>query len=96
MTPKMKSVELMKMRRKAEAANPRDVSANIAMDQRFFAVVTDGSIEKTLWIPNVSLSVHKYCCIVTVLSLVGCCCWEGSGFICVKARSPELSSSCIP
>ena len=59
MTPKMKAVELMKMRRKAEAANPRDVSANITMDQRFFAVVTDGSVEKTLWIPNVSLSCSK-------------------------------------
>jgi len=55
-TPKMKAVELMKMRRKAEAANPRDTSSDIPMDQRFFAVVSYGSIEKTLWVQNVGLS----------------------------------------
>lgn len=52
LTPKMKTVELMKMRRKADAANPRDIAADIPMDQRFFALVSYGSTEKTLWVQN--------------------------------------------
>ncbi|KAG8787939.1 hypothetical protein FRC15_007000 [Serendipita sp. 397] len=46
---KLKQIELMKMRRKAEPANPRDGS-DLPMEERIYVKVTFESKDKVLWI----------------------------------------------
>lgn len=56
---KIKAVEMMKMRRKAEPANPRDGAASVPMDERLFVTVSsNGAAEKVLWVRKVSIRCH--------------------------------------
>lgn len=53
---KLKAVEAMKMRRKAEPANPRDSAASVPMDKRLFVTVSNGTTEKILWVKKVTIN----------------------------------------
>lgn len=49
---KMKAIELMKLRRKAEPANPRDDPSSVPMDERLIVEVTYNTMGMALWVKN--------------------------------------------
>ncbi|CCA68851.1 hypothetical protein PIIN_02712 [Serendipita indica DSM 11827] len=48
----MKAIELMKLRRKAEPANPRDDPSSVPMDERLIVEVTYNTMGMALWVKN--------------------------------------------
>jgi hypothetical protein len=80
---KYRAIQLMKMRRTAEPADPKDKDRNVPLNERLFIVLNHNDTSKPFWLRKVSWlrSSLEYISIV-----LGRWCGKGAGFAGIKKR----------
>ena len=73
---KSRAIQLMKMRRTAEPADPRDKDRNVPVNERLFIVLNHNDTSKSFWLRKVSRLLSSLYCISIVL---GRWCGKGTG-----------------